>query len=346
MRKVLNKKKTVSIPIEKIVSETNHLPVGEVVIMVENGKKFFEVPAQEGAKIVWERKGTPGKLTFTAEYDKKNKIVEGNAVTVSVDGTNIFYGFVFSRQMSKDGMMSYTVYDQLRYLKNKETLIYKKKTADEVIKIIAERFNLRYGKLAGTSYRKSAVEDNTTLFDIIQNILDETLMVKNKVYVLYDKAGKLRLSDISEMKVDACLIDEETGEDYTYRTTVDDGVYNQIKLIYENKKKGTYDLYMAKNSKNINKWGVLQYVDKIDNPDIGKLKATALLKLYNHKQRTLTVSGIIGNKKVRAGSLVPVILDLRDIKVANYMLVEKVTHNFNNRQYTMDLVLSGGDFGA
>lgn len=346
LRKVLNKKKPTSTPIEKTVNETNHLPVGEVVIMVKNGKKFFEVPAQEGAKIVWERKGTPGKLTFTAEYDKKNKIVEGNAVTVSVDGTNIFYGFVFSRQMSKDGMMSYTVYDQLRYLKNKETLIYKKKTADEVIKIIAERFNLRYGKLAGTSYRKSAVEDNTTLFDIIQNILDETLMVKNKVYVLYDKAGKLRLSDISEMKVDACLIDEETGEDYTYRTTVDDGVYNQIKLIYENKKKGTYDLYMAKNSKNINKWGVLQYVDKIDNPDIGKLKATALLKLYNHKQRTLTVSGIIGNKKVRAGSLVPVILDLRDIKVANYMLVEKVTHNFNNRQYTMDLVLSGGDFGA
>jgi len=346
LRKVLKKKKAVSAPMEKTVGETNHLPAGKVAIMVKNGKKFFEVPAEEGAKIVWERKGTPGKLTFTAEYNEKYKIVEGNAVTVLVDGANIFYGFVFTRQMSKDGMMSYTVYDQLRYLKNKETLIYKKKTADEVIKIIAERFGLQYGALAATSYRKSAVEDNTTLFDIIQNILDETLMVKNKVYVLYDKAGKLRLTDISDMKVDACLIDEETGEDYTYRTTIDDGVYNQIKLIYENKKKGTYDLYMAKNSKNINRWGVLQYVDKIDNPDIGKLKATALLKLYNHKQRTLTVSGIIGNKRVRAGSLVPVILDLRDIKVANYMLVEKVTHNFNNRQHTMDLVLSGGDFSA
>ena len=40
----------------------------------------------------------------------------------------------------------------------------------------------------------------------------------------------------------------------------------------------------------------------------------------------------------------PVILDLGDLKIANYMLVEKVTHKFKNREYTMDLVVSGGDF--
>lgn len=346
LRKVLDKKKPAPQNIEATVTETNKIPNGEVVAMVQNGKKFFEVPVKEGMKITWERKGSPGKMTFTAKYDKKFKIVEGNAVTVSVDGTNFFFGFVFTRQMSKDGMMQYTVYDQLRYLKNKDTMIYKKKRADEVIKKIAEKFNLKCGTLANTGHKLSAIEDNTTLFDIIQNALDETLMTKNKVYVLYDKVGKLTLTDISKMKVNACLVDEETGEDFTYKTSIDTDVYNQIKLIYENKKKGTYDLYMTKHSKNINKWGVLQYVEKIDDPDIGKLKAKALLKLYNKKMRTLTVSKIIGNKNVRAGSLVPVMLDLQDIKVANYMLVEKVTHTFDNRRWTMDLVLSGGDFSG
>ena len=346
LRKVLDKKKPASQNIEATVTETNKIPNGEVVVMVQNGKKFFEVPVKEGMKITWERKGSPGKMTFTAKYDKKFKIVEGNAVTVSVDGTNFFLGFVFTRQMSKDGMMQYTVYDQLRYLKNKDTMIYKKKRADEVIKKIAEKFNLKCGTLANTGHKLSAIEDNTTLFDIIQNALDETLMTKNKVYVLYDKVGKLTLTDISKMKVNACLVDEETGEDFTYKTSIDTDVYNQIKLIYENKKKGTYDLYMTKHSKNINKWGVLQYVEKIDDPDIGKLKAKALLKLYNKKMRTLTVSKVIGNKNVRAGSLVPVMLDLQDIKVANYMLVEKVTHTFDNRRWTMDLVLSGGDFSG
>lgn len=347
LKKVLEKKKTAtSQDIESTIVETNKLPSGEVVVMVKNGKKYFEVPVKEGMKIVWERKGMPGKLTFTAKHDKKYKIVEGNAVTVSVDGTNFFFGYIFTRQISKDGMMQYTAYDQLRYLKNKDTMIYKKKSADEVIRKIADKFGLRCGKLTDTSYKRSAIEDDTTLFDIIQNILDETLMVKNKVYVLYDKVGKLTLSNVSAMKVNTCLVDAETGQDFTYKTTIDDGVYNQIKLIYENKEKGTYDLYMTKHSEKINKWGVLQYVEKIDNPDIGKLKAKALLKLYNRKQRALTVSGVIGNKEVRGGSLVPVILDLQDIKVANYMLVEKVTHTFNNRQHTMDLILSGGDFSA
>lgn len=346
LKKILKTKKTTPANIKADVTETGKLPNSEVIVMVKNGKKFFEVPVKEGMKIVWERKGTPGKLTFTAKYDKKFKIVEGNAVTVVVDGTNFFFGFVFTRQMSKDGMMQYTVYDQLRYLKNKDTMIYKKKRADEVIKKIANKFNLKCGTLANTAYKLSKIEDNITLFDIIQNALDETLMVKNKVYVLYDKVGKLTLTDISDMKVNTCLVDEETGEDFTYKTTIDSDVYNQIKLIYENKKKGTYDLYMAKHSKNINKWGVLQYVEKIDDPDIGKLKAKALLKLYNQKARTLTVSKVIGNKKVRAGSLVPIILDLQDIKIANYMVVEKVTHTFDNRRWTMDLVLSGGDFNG
>lgn len=72
----------------------------------------------------------------------------------------------------------------------------------------------------------------------------------------------------------------------------------------------------------------MQYLDKIDNPDIGKLKSKALLKLYDKKKRTLTISGVIGNINVRGGSLVPVMLDLGDITVANYMLVDKVTHTF------------------
>ena len=297
-------------------------------------------------KITWERKGAPGKLTFEAVSEKKFKIVEGNSVLVLVDNVKMFYGFVFTRQKSKDGIMSYTVYDQLRYLKNKDTLIYKKKRADQLIQIIAERFHLNCGKLANTEYVISGIEDDSELFDMIQNALDKTLLTKNKMYVLYDKVGKLRLVNVANMKVTDCLVDGETGEDYTYKTTIDDGVYNQIKLVYENEDKGSYDLYIAKSSKSINSWGLLQYLEKIDSPDVGELKSQAYLKLYNRKVKNLTVSGVIGNKKVRAGSMVPVILKLGDVKVANYMLVDKVTHTFNNHQHIMDLHLSGGGFSA
>lgn len=344
LRKVLKQKSYQVESIKGSVVETGKLPNCNVVIMIKNGKNFFEVPPKEGMKIVWERKGTPGKLTFEAKYDKKFKIVEGNAVTVSVNNKNFFFGFVFSRETAKDGMMKYTVYDQLRYLKNKDTIIYENKRADEMLALLAKKFNLNAGTFANTVYRMSAIEDNSTLIDIVQSMLDETLRVKNKLYVLYDKCGKLTLTDVTKMKVDSCLVDEETGEDFKYKTSIDSDVYNQIKLIYENKKKGTYDLYITKHNKNINKWGVLQYVEKINTPDVGKLKSAALLKLYNQKQKTLSVSKVIGNVNVRAGSLVPVMLDIKDMKIAHYMLVEKVTHTFENRRWSMDLVLSGGGF--
>lgn len=327
--------------------ETNKLPKGKVKVLISNGKRNFLIPVKGGMKVVWERKGTPGKLTFEAKCEKNFKITEGNSVLVYVDGKKFFYGFIFSRKVSKTGFVSFTVYDQLRYLKNKETIVYKHKRADQVIRIIAERFNLNCGELTNTGYAiPKKAEEDAALFDIIQDTLDETMMVKNKMYVLYDKVGKLTLTDVADMKLKDCLIDKETGEDYSYTISIDSDVYNQIKLVYENKKKGSYDLYVAKDSKNINKWGVLQYLEKIDTSDIGKLKSLAYLKLYNRKQRNLTIQNVIGNTKVRAGSMVPVILNLVDIKVANYMVVEKVTHTFNHGQYTMDLVLSGGDFSG
>ena len=309
LKKILKEKETTQKKISADIKETTKLPEGIVTITVVNGNKRYDIPALEGASITWERSGTPGKLTFETKYKKKYKIVEGNSVLVTVDKKKIFYGFIFTRSFKKD---------------------------------------MNCGKLANTGYRMSAIEDNTTLFDIIQNSLDDTVLSTGMVYVLFDEVGKLRLKKISDMKVNGCLIDKETGEEFSYQTSIDSDVYNQIKLIYENKdnkkKKGTYDLYVTKNSKSINRWGVLQYVEKINTPKLGKQKSAVLLKIYNKKQKTLSISGVIGNTNVRAGSLVPVMLELGDMKVSNYMLVEKVTHKFNNRQYTMDLVVSGGGF--
>ena len=334
----------ISKTIDAEVKETTKLPEGKAVVKISNGNIKFTLPVLDGMKVTWERNGTPGKLVFEAPYEKKFKVVEGNTVILKVDGVNFFKGYVFSREMSKNGIMSYTVYDQLRYLKNKDTLVYKEKTATEVIEIIAKRFKLECGIIADTGYRTSAIEDNTTLFDIIQNALSNTLIMTGKVYVLYDNSGKLCLSDIAGMKVNSCVVDMETGENFKYGTSIDDGVYNKVKLIYENKETGRYDMYVTENTINIDMWGVLQYVENIDTPDLGKSKA--LLLFYNKKQKNLSVSGVVGNCKVRAGSLVPVILNLKDMKISNYMMVERVTRIFKNRQHSMDLVLSGGGFDA
>ena len=59
------------------------------------------------------------------------------------------------------------------------------------------------------------------------------------------------------------------------------------------------------------------------------------------KMKPLKVSGAFGDPNVREGTLIPVKLDLGDIITNNYMLVQKVTHTFENDHYTMDLTLEG-----
>ena len=122
--------------------------------------------------------------------------------------------------------------------------------------------------------------------------------------------------------------------------------YNKIKLTFDNKNTGKRDVYIAQDSEHMNQWGVLQYFDTLEEGENGKAKADALLKLYNTKTRTLSVNNVFGDTRVRAGSLIPVILELGDIELKNYMLVEKFKHTFNNNQHLMTLNLRGGEFIA
>ena len=183
------------------------------------------------------------------------------------------------------------------------------------------------------------------MFEIIQNSLDLTLQSKKEMYVLYDDFGKMTLKNIGNMKV-GLLIDEDTGENFDYTSSIDGETYNKIKLAYENEKSGKREIYIAQDSSHINQWGVLQFFETIDESVNGKAKADALLKLYNQKTRNLTIKGAFGDIRVRGGSLIAVSLNLGDIVANSFMLVEKVKHTFNESLHTMDLTLRGGEFIA
>lgn len=293
--------------------------------------------------IVWttERKGQPGKLTFSVYNDGLLKVDEGDHVSFRVDGKNVFYGFVFKRSWSKDRIISITAYDQLRYLKNKDTYRYENKTATELIQMIAEDFMLNVGTLEDTGFKiKKRVEDGETLFDIILNALDLTLENKKKLYVLYDDFGKLTLKDIESMRVNL-LIDEVSGENYNFSSSIDNS-YNQIKVVYDNETTGKREIYMTKDSSNINRWGLLQYFDTIDEKVNGQAMVDALIELYNKKENNLTLNNIVGDIRVRAGTSVLVQLDLVDFKLQHWMLVEKANHRFKKDEHLMDLTLRGG----
>ncbi len=323
----------------------------ELVISDNSGNRAFIPDVEEGLQWVTERRGVPGKLTFSVLADKNLALEEGAAVRLSVDGSAVFFGFIFSKKMSKNGIISVTAYDQLRYLNNKDTYVYENKTASQLIKMLAEDFSLNAGTIEDTKFViASAVEDNSSLFDMINNALDITLQNTGEMFVLFDDFGKLTLRNVSSMYVGGAdgylLIDDSGAEDLDFTSSIDSNTYNKIKLTFNNEKSGKRDVYISQNSANINAWGVLQYYDTLSEGENGRAKADALLKLYDQKTRGLKITKAFGDVRVRAGSLIAVKLDLGEIKLRNFMLVERASHTFKNGEHFMDLTLKGGGFNA
>lgn len=294
-------------------------------------------------KIEWmtEIKGVPGKLVLTAAKDDVLNFQEGNPVSFRIADENVFYGFVFTKGRDKAGNIKVTVYDQIRYLKNKDTYYYANKSPEQLVEMIAKDCNLQIGSLESTGYTISKRKEiNKPLIDIIQTALDLALQDTGELYVLYDDYGKLTLKNVENMKLNI-IVDPDTAEDFDYTTSIDSNSYNKIKLSYDNSAAGTRDIYISESTDSQNRWGVLQYFEDIKNDKLAKQKANQLLKLYNNKSRSLILKNVIGDVRVRGGSSLGVRLDLGDI-IANYrMIVEWVTHTFAGNEHLMNITVKG-----
>ena len=323
----------------------------ELLVANESGSKVYQPAVEEGIEWTTQRAGTPGKLTFKVLKDDILDFTEGSAVRLKVDGDEVFYGFVFTKSRQKDQIITVTAYDQLRYLNNKDTKVYEGKTATQFIQMLAADYRLNVGDMEDTGYViASRVEENSSLFDMIGNALDLTLTNTGNIFVLFDSFGKLTLKSLGKMRVgdgdNYLMIDEETGENFDYKSSIDSQTYNKVKLTYDNEKTGTREVYIAQSGENMNKWGILQYFDTLQKGENGQAKADALLKLYNKKTRNLKIQNAFGDNRVRAGSLIVVNLALGDMSVKNFMLVEKCVHTYNESEHWMTLTLRGGEFVA
>lgn len=317
-----------------------------IELLIENDSTLYTPVVKDEIHWITERKGAPGKITFSVIQDSALKIEEGNSVMLKVNGEQIFYGFLFKQNRNKNPDLSLTAYDQMRYLKNKDTYVFERKTAKDIIEMIANDYGLQLGEIEYTNYWiPSRIEENSTLLDMMQTSLDITLTNTGNMYVLYDKAGKLTLTAAERMVV-GLVIDAETGENFDYTSSIDDQTYNRIKLVYEDSESGKREIFTAQDKEGtMKKWGTLQYYEAISDTQNAQNKANALLSLYNSKTKNLKITAL-GDVRVRAGSYVVVRLNIGDVTLDNFMMVEKCDHKFKDNEHIMTLTLRGGEFVA
>ena len=314
--------------------------MAEMVLTIQHNGTLFEPPVKEGVEIEWERTGSPGKLTFTVLKTEGVDFSEGDPVCFYYEKKPVFMGYVFKKSRDREQQIEVTCYDQIRYLKNKYTYIFENKTASQIISALCNDFNLSTGAMDNTGYVIPAIsKENISALDIALDVLEETLLNTGNMFVLYDDFGKINVKNCANM-MSTTLIYEQSAENFDYSSSIDDETYNNIVLYYKGDD-NTIQIFTASSEARIREWGTLRYFEEVDNPTSAQNKANALLNLYNKKTRELTIDGAFGDVTVRGGTLIPVKLNLGDINVNNYMLVEKVTHKFNKDHYTMDLTLEG-----
>ena len=312
-------------------------------LTIQHNGVLLEPPVESGVKIEWERTGYPGKMEFTVIKVDSGwvEFVEGDPVCFYYDGTPIYAGYIFTKKRTREQKIDVTCYDQLRYFKNKYTYLFENKTATQIIQSLAADFKLTTGSMDNTGYViPQVLHENKSAFDIALDAIEETLTNTGAMFVLYDDCGKLCLKNSANM-VSNNLIFEDSAENLDYSSSIDDETYNSVVLYYKDDE-NKIQVYSASNQSNMQSWGTLRYFEEVKNKTIAQNKANELLKLYNKKTRELKITGAFGVVGVRAGTLIPVRLNLGDVKVNNFMLVEKVTHNFDAGHHTMDLTLEGG----
>lgn len=107
-------------------------------------------------------------------------------------------------------------------------------------------------------------EDNQKLLDIICKALDLTLINSGKNYVFFDDFGSLFVRNIDDLLLDFIVGDNSLMTDYVHKLSIDSDTYNKIKLYKDNKDTGKREIYLAYDSVNMDKWGVLQLCGSLE----------------------------------------------------------------------------------
>lgn len=310
------------------------------IVIISRGNIYTPVTADG---VIWtaQSDGTPGKLTFSVYGDGVLNFFEGDKVEFYHEGRGVFSGYVFTKKRDRKNIITVTAYDQIRYLKNKDTYVYSSNTASELIKKILSDTGLKAGYIEDTGVKLSdTIEDEKPLIDIIKRALEFDSLYSGKKYALYDDFGKICLKNADSLTSDY-IIDGTNTRNFDYSSSIDDGTFTAVKVI--RKGKNGEAVRLAEDDK-IKEWGLLQSLIKAEKDEDIAEKAETFLRQAAVRRRYITVEDVLGDLSVKAGGKVFVNLNLGDITVSEYFTAEYIVHKFYNHKYTMDIRLKGGEF--
>lgn len=301
--------------------------------------------------ITWS--GDQGTLPRQLDFDMNINQIVGQKALVNVpagamiifyeDTKELFRGYVFKVNTDTAGTQSVTCYDNLIYaVKNTHTILVKNKTASEVISSICKKFSISIGSIPNTVYKiKRKVFQGVALSEIFDEVLIETRRNTKKRYRITSTKGKVSLIPRTTTQTTTLVIDniysgskEVSIENLATQVLVTKG------SLENDKDAAKFKTYLAKDSKKIAQYGVIQRVEEAlekATPESMKKLADAILSQNNDPEEMYDfeyagISSCITGKKIR--------LVNQTLGVNKVFYISSDSHSWSNGVHTMSLQLS------
>lgn len=278
---------------------------------------------------------SPGKCEFSLVNN--DSYPNGSIVQLLIDDVKFFYGYIFSNEVNNENKTNIVAYDQMRYLKNQDTVYYENKTSAQILEDICRKNNLKCKIVDPSKWVVLGyLHDKKSMFEIIKHSLDETFQMENNLYMIRDNFGTIEHINVINQKTNLQIGTKSLLTEFSFKKSIDDDTYNVVKLIRDNKETQKRDVWQVQDSDTIKKWGKLQYLYNVDeqaNEEQIKELANNILKVKNRETRSLSLS-TIGFYNLRAGDGIKVTIEN---VIDEWFYLESVKTSINNNFISTEL---------
>lgn len=264
---------------------------------------------------------------------------EGDQLTYRYNGKLRFIGIVFDMEITSDGSLRAVAYDSNVYLtKSKDTRIFTNKKASDIIKILAQDFEIPLGDIEDTGYVIPYLKlPNKSLSDMVKVALKRTRQQTGKRFFISNKAGRLTLTSVAKPQKYFVFKDGSNLISAKYSRSIEDMI-TQVRVIGGPKGKETS--VIVKDDTKRKQYGVIQALEILDEKATAsqvKQRASTILKESSQVAESLSVE-VLGIPEVDVGSAVYVINEMTQTNGAYF--VESVSHKYSSAMHTMSLTLT------
>lgn len=291
------------------------------------------------------RKGSSARTITVAMIDDDGyrharsgiNVADGNQCVFLVDGKERFRGILMNQNQGDNKQLKFKAYDNGIYLaNNKDTFVYKNKTADQVFSDVCSRFGIPTGEVAKCSYKiPEFTKSKTTGQDAVLDALSLDYKATGTRHFISSDKGKLSLLQRKDQVISFVVDGDANLYGYSYTKSIE-SIKTRVKMI---SKEGT-TLAEKSNSSLEQKIGIFQ---EIQQPDESLTKAQvkdlvgSVLDTLDDPEETLTLN-ILGDPDVISGKAILVKIPHLDISRSYY--VDSDDHTFEDNMHTMSLTLT------